>query len=65
MLIVHSIYRPYSKINYVITIVDVNNNINKTLKFTYVGSVKRMTINKFYNFPLIAASAEKIFCLQV
>ena len=47
MLIVHSIYRPYSKINYEITIVDVNNNINKTLKFTYVGSVKRMTINKF------------------
>ena len=32
---------------YVITIAHVNNNINKTLKFTYVGSVKRMTINKF------------------
>ena len=32
---------------YVITIADVNCNINKTLKFTYVGRVKRMTINKF------------------
>ena len=32
---------------YVFTIGDVNNNINKTLKFTYVGSVKCMTINKF------------------
>ena len=30
-----------------LTIADVNNNINKTLKFTYAGSVKRMTINKF------------------
>ena len=33
---------------YVFTIADVNNDINKTLKFTYVGSVKRMTINKVF-----------------
>ena len=52
MLIVLSIYRPFKNEIYVIIIADINNDINKTLKFTYVGSVEPMIINKFSQFPI-------------